>query len=176
MYPTLFTIPGIDYPISTFGVMLAIGFLAAFWITAKRMEEESLDPEFASTLLLYAMAGGLIGSKLYYAIDVGLRTGIPFFDLFFARAGITWYGGLMGGLLACYIGTRIHKADFLTLANCSASSLAVGQSLGRIGCFLVGDDYGKATDLPWAVAFPLGAPPTPPRHNIHYSLSSSVTA
>ncbi|MFP6606984.1 MAG: prolipoprotein diacylglyceryl transferase [Myxococcota bacterium] len=167
MYPTLFTIPGIDYPISTFGVMLAIAFLAGFWITAKRMQEESLDPEFASTLLIYAMAGGLIGSKLYYAIDVGLRTGTPFFDLFFARAGITWYGGLIGGLLACYLGTRIHKADFLTLANCSASSLAVGQSLGRIGCFLVGDDYGKATDLPWAVAFPQGAPPTPPGIEVH---------
>ena len=65
MYPTLFTIPGIDYPISTFGVMLAIAFLAGFWITAKRMEEEGIDPEFASTLLMYAMAGGLIGSKLY---------------------------------------------------------------------------------------------------------------
>jgi len=73
----------------------------------------------------------------------------------------------MGGLLICYIGARIHKVDYLTLANCSASSLAVGQSLGRIGCFLVGDDYGKVTDLPWAVAFPQGAPPTPPGIEVH---------
>ena len=167
MYPTLFTIPGIDYPISTFGVMLAIAFLTGFWITAKRMKEEELDPELASTLLIYAMFGGLIGSKLYYAIDVAIRTGEPFTELFFARAGITWYGGLMGGTLACYIGARIHKVDFLTLANCSASTLAVGQALGRIGCFLVGDDYGKKTDLPWAVAFPQGAPPTDPGVEVH---------
>ena len=45
--------------------------------------------------------------------------------------------------------------------------MAVGQSLGRIGCFLVGDDYGKATGLPWAVAFPQGAPPTPPGIEVH---------
>lgn len=167
MYPTLFTIPGIDYEISTFGVMLALAFLTGFWITAKRLREEGLDPELASTLLVYAMFGGLIGSKLYYAIDVGIRQDQPFFDLFFARAGITWYGGLMGGTLACYVGARIHKIDFLTLANCSASTLAVGQALGRIGCFLVGDDYGKPTDLPWAVAFPQGAPPTPPGVEVH---------
>lgn len=160
MYPVLFTIPWLDYPISTFGVMLAIAFLTGFWITAKRMAEEGLDPEFASTLLIWAMFGGLLGSKMYYAIDVGIRTGAPFSDLFFARAGITWYGGLFGGFLACWIGARIHKISFLTLVNCAASTLAVGQSLGRIGCFLVGDDYGKPTDVPWAVAFPEGAPPT----------------
>ncbi len=167
MYPTLFTIPGIDYPISTFGVMMAIAFLTGFWITAKRMEEEGLDPELASTLLIYAMLGGLLGSKLYFAIDVGIRTGAPFSELFFNRAGITWYGGLMGGTLLCWIGARIHKVDFVVLANCSATTLAVGQSLGRVGCFLVGDDYGEPSTLPWAVAFPEGAPPTPPGVTVH---------
>lgn len=167
MYPTLFTIPGIDYPISTFGVMMAIAFLTGYWITAKRMEEEGLDPEIASTLLIYAMFGGLLGSKLYFAIDVSLREGASFFELFFNRAGITWYGGLLGGTLLCWIGARIHKVDFLTLANCSATTLAVGQALGRVGCFLVGDDYGKATTVPWAVSFPQGAPPTRPGETVH---------
>jgi phosphatidylglycerol:prolipoprotein diacylglycerol transferase len=160
LYPELFRVPWIDYPISTFGVMMAIAFLTGFWITAKRMEEEGLDPEFASTLLIYAMFGGLLGSKLYFTIDVGIRTGAPLSELFFNRAGITWYGGLIGGALACYIAARIHKLDFRILANCAASTLAVGQALGRIGCFLVGDDYGEPSSLPWAVAFPEGAPPT----------------
>ena len=120
MYPELFRIPWLDYPISTFGVMMTIAFLVGFWITAKRMEEEGLDPERASTLVVYAMFGGLLGSKLYFAIDVGIRTGQPFSELFFNRAGITWYGGLLGGTLACYVGARILKIDFFTLANCSA--------------------------------------------------------
>ena len=46
------------------------------------------------------------------------------------------------------------------VCNCAAPTLAIGQALGRVGCFLVGDDYGRASDLPWAIAFPRGLPPT----------------
>ncbi len=160
MYPELFTIPYVDYPISTFGVMMAAGFLAAFWIGARRFREEGLDPEAASTILMYTMVGGVLGSKLYFAVDNWIQGNGPFAVLFFARAGITWYGGLIGGLLAGVIGCRIHKLPTLTVANCVAVALPVGQALGRVGCFLVGDDYGVVTDLPWGVTFPRGAPPT----------------
>ena len=85
---------------------------------------------------------------------------MPFTDLLFARDGITWYGGLLAATLVGAIGCRIHGVSVLTVMNCTAIAGAVGQSLGRVGCFLVGDDYGMPTDLPWGVAFPLGAPPT----------------
>jgi phosphatidylglycerol:prolipoprotein diacylglycerol transferase len=106
------------------------------------------------------MLGGIVGSKLYFAIDVHLRTGIPFTDLLFARDGITWYGGLVMATLVGAIGCRIHGVSIVTVMNCTAVAGAVGQALGRLGCFLVGDDYGVATNLPWGVAFPQGAPPT----------------
>ena len=160
MYPVLFTIPYVDFPISTFGVMMAIAFLTGSWITSLRMKEEGLDPELATTLLVYVMLGGIAGSKLYFAVDVHLRTDIPFTDLLFARDGITWYGGLLAATAAGAVGSRIHGVSVLTVMNCTAVAGAVGQSLGRVGCFLVGDDYGVVTDLPWGVAFPQGAPPT----------------
>src|SRR5215468_2402415 len=130
MYPVLFTIPGIDFPISTFGVMLAAGFLVGTWITGIRLGEEGYEPD-ATTLLIYVMLGGILGAKLYFAVDTHLRDGEPFASLLFARAGLTWYGGLLGGA-----------------------------ALGAIGCFLVGDDYGGRTELPWGVRFPEGSPPT----------------
>ena len=160
MYPELFRVPYFDFPISTFGVMMAIAFLVGSWITATRMKEEGLDPDLATTLLVYVMLGGIAGSKLYFAVDVHLRTGVPFTDLLFARDGITWYGGLVAATLVGAIGCRIHDVPVRTVMNCTAVAGAVGQSLGRVGCFLVGDDYGMPTDLPWGVAFPLGAPPT----------------
>jgi phosphatidylglycerol:prolipoprotein diacylglycerol transferase len=58
------------------------------------------------------------------------------------------------------IGCRIHHLPIKTFADCTAVAGAVGQALGRIGCFLVGDDYGRPSSLPWAVAFPEGSPPT----------------
>lgn len=160
MYPTLFTIPGIEYPISTFGIMMAMGFLVGYAMTRYRMVEEGLDPEATPNILIWIMLGGVGGSKLYFAIDVWLREGYPFFDLLFARAGITWYGGLMGGALAGILACRRYGIDVRGFANSVAPALAVGQALGRVGCFLVGDDYGKVTDVPWAVTFPQGAPPT----------------
>jgi phosphatidylglycerol:prolipoprotein diacylglycerol transferase len=158
LYPTLFEIFG--YPISTFGVMLAVAFLVGTWITQIRMREEGLDPELAPTLLLYVMFGGILGSKLYFAVDVSLRTGADFWSLFFSREGITWYGGLVLATMVGAVGCRIHGIPIKNFADCTAVAGAVGQALGRIGCFLVGDDYGRPTDRPWGVAFPEGAPPT----------------
>jgi phosphatidylglycerol:prolipoprotein diacylglycerol transferase len=165
MYPVLFRIG--DFTISTFGLMMAIAFLVGSWITARRMKEVGVDPDLATTLLVYVMLGGIAGSKLYFAIDVSLREGRPFADLLFARDGITWYGGLILGTVVGAIGARIHGVSVVTMMNCVAPAVAVGQALGRVGCFLVGDDYGRPTDLPWAVSFPVGAPPTPPGVSVH---------
>jgi phosphatidylglycerol:prolipoprotein diacylglycerol transferase len=158
MYPELFSIG--SFTVSTFGLMMAIAFLVGSWITAVRMKEEGLDPELAWSLLVYVMVGGIVGSKLYFAVDVHLRTGAPFGELLFARAGITWYGGLVGGIIGGAVGTKVHGISSKTVMDCTAVACAVGQSIGRLGCFLVGDDYGRVSDLPWALAFPDGSPPT----------------
>lgn len=159
MYPVIWEPFGFE--ISSFGVMLAIAFLVGLWITARRMGEEGLDPEDASTMLLYIMIGGVGGSKLYFAVDMALRDpNGDFFSYLFARAGITWYGGLLGATLLGAIGCRIHRIPIKRFVDSGAVGAAVGQAIGRVGCLLVGDDYGRATDLPWGLTFPEGAPPT----------------
>jgi phosphatidylglycerol:prolipoprotein diacylglycerol transferase len=158
LYPILFHIFG--FPISTFGVMMAVGFLLSAWIVSRRLGEYGLDPELSSTILIYAMIGGVLGSKLYFAVDESLRGGHSFLTLLLSRAGITWYGGLMGGTLLVTLATRLHRIPTRVVASCVASAAPFGQACGRIGCFLVGDDYGRPTDLPWGIAFPKGAPPT----------------
>jgi phosphatidylglycerol---prolipoprotein diacylglyceryl transferase len=73
---------------------------------------------------------------------------------------MSWFGGLSGGLLAGVALIRMRKLPIVPVLAAAAPALAIGHAIGRIGCFLVGDDYGMPSDLPWAVAFPGGLPPT----------------
>lgn len=168
MYPVLFTIPGLDWPISSFGAAMAVGFLVGYWIGVKRMEEEGLNPEDGANLLMFIMFGGVFGAKLYYAVSFYFIHEHPFWESMLSRGGLVFYGGLIGGGLFGWLGCRIFKVAPIPMANASAISLAVGQAIGRIGCFLVGDDYGRASDLPWAVAFPNGLPP------VHYPVHPTM--
>lgn len=158
MYPVLFEIFG--YQATSFGVLLALAFLVGLWITSVRMAELGLDPDKASTMLVYMVVGGLGGSKLYFAIDVWLREGEPFLSLLLSREGITFYGGLIGAFVVGAVGCRIHGLPIKAFADAGCIAVAVGQAIGRVGCFLNGDDYGRVTDVPWAVTFPEGSPPT----------------
>ena len=162
MYPELFRIPYFDWPISSFGAAMAVAFLVGYWIALPRMREEGLDPQHGADMLIWIMIGGVLGAKLYYATDFAVRGEADFFDSLFSRAGMTFYGGLMGGALAGILGCRYYQIPLTPFANAAATSVSIGQAIGRVGCFLVGDDYGKATDLPWGIAFPNGAPP------VHY--------
>ncbi len=168
MYPILFHLPIIGWPVSSFGVMMAIAFLVGYWIAIPRMKEEGIDPDHGANLLIYVMFGGVLGAKLYYATDFWWRESVPFWDSLLSRGGLVFYGGLIGGALGGFIGCRTLGVPAIPFANAAAISLAVGQAIGRIGCFLVGDDYGRATDLPWGVAFPDGLPP------VHYPVHPTM--
>jgi phosphatidylglycerol:prolipoprotein diacylglycerol transferase len=72
---------------------------------------------------------------------------------------MSWFGGLAGGVGAGLLFLRLAQVPLVPALAAAAPALAMGQAIGRVGCFLVGDDYGRPTDLPWGVAFPQGSPP-----------------
>jgi len=133
MYPILFEVFG--FPISSFGAMMAIGFLVATWLTGLRLREFNLNPELSSTMLLYCMIGGVVGSKLYFAVDVGIRSGQDFSSLFFARDGITWYGGLLGAIAVGALGCKIHGISIRIFTSCVAVGAAVGRHSAGLAVF-----------------------------------------
>ena len=139
--------------ISPFGVMLVAAFLSAYatlrW-TARRLELG--DEEDASALLLAAGIGGVVGGKIYYAALYGD------WRLLFDRSGLVYYGALLLGAAAVWWTARRRGLPFPRVADAGAPAVAVGYAIGRVGCFLVGDDYGRPTDLPWGVGFPEGLP------------------
>lgn len=152
MYPTLIRVG--SFEITTFGLMMFLAFIVGGWVLARELRRHGVSDDVASSMVMAAAIGGIAGAKIYYAI--------LFHDwrLLFERAGLVWYGGLIGGAAAVSWVIVRNKVDFLSAADAAAPALAIGYSLGRIGCFLVGDDYGAPTNSWAGVAFPRGAPPT----------------
>ena len=158
MYPVLIQISG--FTVTSFGMMMALAFLVARWVAARELARVGLDPELAWDMVGYAAVFGILGSKIYYMILNWQDTVADPMRALLSRSGLVWYGGLI--LAAAVIACRVKKTGIPLgrMADASALALAVGYAIGRMGCFLVGDDYGRPSDLPWAVAFPKGAPPS----------------
>jgi phosphatidylglycerol---prolipoprotein diacylglyceryl transferase len=152
MFPTLLKIG--QFEITTFGLMMFLAFICGGWVLSRQFRRYGLDEELASSMVVAGALGGIIGAKIYYAIL------FRDWHLLFDRAGLVWYGGLIGGFVACSWVVLRNKLDYLTAADAAAPALSIGYAIGRIGCFLVGDDYGGPTDAWYGIAFPKGAPPT----------------
>ena len=155
MYPTLFRIG--DFEVTSFGVMVAVAALVGLWLFQRELARSGL-PESGVDAAIAGVLGGLAGAKLLWTMEhVGEE---PLSDLLLSRGGMSWFGGLLGGVAAGLWMLRRRRIPWIAGLAAATPALAVGHAIGRIGCFLVGDDYGRPTDLPWGVAFPEGLPPT----------------
>ena len=179
MYPILFEFG--PFIISSFGVMMVIAFLLGNYLLRRDVVAVGYDPIIAEDITFRAAIGGILGAKVYYLIEtiptgqaadninglIEIIAGI--FTLSGGRiasgiqnfgAGLVFLGGLIGGVAAISWYVYRKKLNWLEIADLAAPFLVLGHGIGRIGCFLVGDDYGIASNLPWAIAFPKGLPPT----------------
>jgi phosphatidylglycerol:prolipoprotein diacylglycerol transferase len=155
IYPVLFRIGGFE--ITSFGAMVALGALVGLWVLRRELARSGL-PESGVDAAIAGVIGGMVGAKLLWVFEhLGEE---PFADLLFSRGGMSWFGGFAGGILAGLWFMQRKRLPKMAVVAAATPALAVGHAIGRIGCFLVGDDYGRPSDLPWAVAFPQGLPPT----------------
>ena len=136
---------------------MAVGALVGLWLFRRELLRAGL-PGDAYDIGLAGVVGGLVGAKLLWVVEHSGED--PILDLLLSRGGMSWFGGFAGGLLAGASLMRRRRLAVLPVLAAATPALAVGHLIGRIGCFLVGDDYGRASNLPWAVAFPEGLPPT----------------
>jgi len=137
-----------------FGLAVLLAFVISQIIAQRELARRGHDPEPIGDIVFAAVIGGLLGGKLYYAIlmhDLGAV---------FSRAGFVFWGGLLGGIAATYLVIRRKHLSFPRISDVAAPALAAGYSIGRTGCWAVGDDYGRPWNGPWAVSFPNGAPPS----------------
>jgi phosphatidylglycerol---prolipoprotein diacylglyceryl transferase len=140
--------------ITGYGIMLMVAFLMGGWLIDQDLRRRGWQPDYAADITVAAVIGGVIGAKLWYVA----ATGDP--GALFTRGGLVWYGGFIGGSLAVLANGSRLGVPLRWTCQLTAAALPAAYALGRIGCFLVGDDYGRPTSLPWGVSFPQGIPPT----------------
>ncbi len=140
--------------VTGYGIMMMVGFLAGGWLVSLELKRRGFREEYSADMVVAAVVGGVIGAKLWYVAltqDMGAL---------FSRGGMVWYGGVIGGALAVILNGWRLRVPLRWTMQLGAPALAAAYALGRIGCFLVNDDYGRPTDLPWAMKFPQGYPPS----------------
>jgi phosphatidylglycerol:prolipoprotein diacylglycerol transferase len=155
MYPVLFRIG--DFEITSFGVLVALGALVGIWMFSRELKRSGL-PDDGVDAAVAGVIGGLVSAKLLWTLEFSGEA--PITDLLFSRGGLSWFGGLIGGVGTGLWMLRRRRVPVVRALAAATPALAVGHAIGRIGCFMVGDDYGRPSNLPWAVAFPEGLPPT----------------
>lgn len=144
--------------IQTFGLFFGLNFLAWGAVASRRLGELGRPSDWAYEMVFVALGGGLLGAKLYWAIDTGAELSL---SGVLGGSGLTWYGGLLGGALAVLAWVRWRGMDIPHLADLAAIGLPLGYAIGRIGCQISGDgDYGVPSGLPWAMPYADGVVPT----------------
>jgi phosphatidylglycerol:prolipoprotein diacylglycerol transferase len=155
MYPVLFRIG--SYEVTSFGLMVAVGAGLGVLLLRHELARRHLDVSAGTDAALVGVLGGLLGAKLLYVFE---HLGEGLGDTLLSRGGMSWFGGLVGGVIAGLIVVLWKRLSVVALLSAAAPAITLGQAVGRIGCLLVGDDYGRPTNLPWGIAFPQGLPPT----------------
>jgi phosphatidylglycerol:prolipoprotein diacylglycerol transferase len=155
MYPDLFRVG--SFEVTTFGAMVAAGALVGLWLFERELRRSGLPRDAVNGAAIGVLAG-IVGAKLLYVFEH--RAEEPLMALLTSRGGLSWFGGLFAAVGAALVYFRSKGWTVLPILAAATPALAVGHLLGRIGCFLVGDDYGRPTSLPWGTAFPRGLPPT----------------
>ncbi len=165
MYPVFFDVP--DWvpflggsPITSFGVFMLFAFLTGGYVLRAELRRTGEDPEKAWDIVFMAVVGGILGAKGYYVLlnfDELLANPTA---MLFSRGGLVWYGGFLMATALVIWEIRRQKLSVPAMADLIAPALALAYAVGRVGCFMVGDDWGRPTDSIFGVRFPRGTPAT----------------
>lgn len=136
-----------------YGLMIAIGILAAYVTAEYRAKKHGLDPDKIFYLVIWAVVGGFAGAKVLYFLtrlkDI-MENPRVLLDL---ADGFVVYGGIIGGIFSAMVYCKIKKLSFLKYFDLVMPSVALAQGFGRIGCFLAGCCYGRETDSALGIVF-----------------------
>jgi len=153
MHPILFEIGPLI--IHSYGVMLALAFVVGIWFAIRQAKREEIPANTILDLSLVALITGIIGARILFVLrNLDYYLLHPFEIIMFWQGGLIYSGGLILGTLCVILFLKVRRLNIWKVVDTCTPSLAIGQAIGRIGCFLNGCCFGKPTDLPWGIKFP----------------------
>jgi phosphatidylglycerol:prolipoprotein diacylglycerol transferase len=146
--------------------MLMLGFVAGILLSRREARRLGLSPDLPLDLGIWVLVAAVASARgLFVALNWADFAPRPLEVLYVWReGGLSFHGGLLGGVLAALVFARTRRMSFWTIADVVTPGLALGYGIARFGCFLNGCCYGAPTDLPWGVRFPTATLPMEPRH------------
>lgn len=153
MHPVLFKIG--TFPVGTYGLLLSFAFFIALLLSQHLGRRDGIPTKKIFDLSVSLVMAGLIGSKLLMVV-VDLFSGASFIDIFdvaYLRAGGVVHGGIISAVIVFFWQTKRLRLPVARTMDCLAPALALGQAIGRLGCFCAGCCYGTVSSLPWAITF-----------------------
>ena len=146
--------------INSYGFMLMLAFYSCYYLLNKDLKNQGHKPSLAGDIIFAAAVGGIVGSRVYFILENFEEFIADPVGMIFSGGGLVFLGGLIGGLLAVTYVINKNQLSWFMVADHVAPLLILGYAIGRIGCLLVGDDYGLPTHLAWGIEFPNGIPPS----------------
>lgn len=144
MHPILFRIGSFSLP--TYGLLLALGLLAGLYVAMRLGRREGMNSDRVLDLSVWLIVAGLIGAKIYMILTGWMTAPLHLSDIFSLstlEAGGGFYGGFIGAALVAVWYVKHHRLPFFKVFDAFAPAVAIGQAIGRVGCFMAGDDFGK---------------------------------
>lgn len=161
MIPTIIELGPI--PIHSFGLMIALMFVACVYRLGDCFASKGIDRKLAETFVFWTVLSGLAGARLWYMIEYWSDIKSDVFGALLSGAGFTFYGGFVVGIATVLILCKKNKIPLHTFFDLVGPTLALGYAIGRLGCQLSGDgDYGITTTSFWGMSYATGVVPTPP--------------
>ena len=167
MYPVIYDFGDISifgfsfHPvINSYGFMLMVAFYSCYYFLNKDLKRLGYNSSLAGDIVFAAAVGGIIGSRVYFLLENFEQFLNDPIGMIFSGGGLVFLGGLLGGFLAVTYVIKKNNLRWGIFADLVAPLLILGYAIGRVGCLLVGDDYGLPTHLAWGIEFPNGIPPS----------------
>jgi phosphatidylglycerol:prolipoprotein diacylglycerol transferase len=163
--PVALTVFGI--PVRWYGLILVGAAAIAISLAQREGRRRGLDPHVVGDAAIWVGIAAVIGGRVLYVIQNELASlgQHPTHILMVWMGGLSFYGGLLGGLIALVMFARRRHISVLIAFDVAAPAAAIGQAIGHLGCLIGGDSYGIPTDAPWAVIYrnanamaPIGVP------------------